>query len=223
MRNALQFFVGSFVIGELMTGAAVAQSDPQPETKRFEFEATVFGGVNAPQVRLTGGPATYVSSGYSGSLSGFGFSVLPDPRYKFELDAVYTNRVFGFGSSKAFFNCFQFPVSVQLRRETLSLGAGVYGAVWRNGKSDNQISSFSEVAADEVGKGSKEYGFLGLLSIRQKILEIPFYLAFRYLRTESDIAKSSLLKGSLSEYQLLVGIDFDFNKRAEALNSSGAP
>jgi hypothetical protein len=222
MRTFCHIGVMAVGIQPLMSHVVFAQmsSVRGSETK---FELNLFSGFNTAQLRLRSDSATYLSNGYNGHTSGIGLSVVPRPSYAFELDAVYSNRIFGFGSTKGYFNCLQIPLSVYTRFAGLRMGLGFYGSFWRKGSKLLKKGSISSVGVGETGNEVFEKGIVGTIGYKTRISKIPLHFSLRTLSSHGDVAKSSSLKGSIAEYQFLVGFDYWPEPRRSTFYTPGLP
>jgi hypothetical protein len=189
-----------------LLSASVAKGAPK-KGLALKYEPSAFVGINATQVTIANATTSFVSDGYNGFTAGLGLAVLPKPFIAFEVDAFYTNRIFGFGSTKGSFNTLQIPVSAQLRFGPFNVGAGGYTALWKFNGQMEQAGSTVTATAENAGNSSTEFGAMGLATFKTPIKGIPLRFEFRAFKSFSDIAKSTELKGSLMEYQFLVGYD----------------
>jgi len=192
---------------------AFAQGGDRRDFTKLVWEVALHGGVNATQVRLISDDSKFESNGYNGFAFGGGIILLPNPSVAFEFDGIYSGRVFGFGSAKGFFNSFQVPAMAHFRMGPLRVGGGLYGSFWnKNGKLLEGDSS-AEVSTEDFGNEAVEYGFVSQIGFTTVISKIPVRFEFRALSSLTDTAKSSTLKGSVTEYQFMVGYDFDKSAR----------
>jgi hypothetical protein len=173
----------------------------------LRYEPSAFVGINATQVTLSNATTDFGSDGYNGVTAGLGLAVLPKSFFAIEADVFYTNRVFGFGSTKGSFNTLQIPLSTQLRVGPFNVGAGGYTALWKFNGQMEQSGSQVTATAGNAGNSSTEYGLMGLAALKMPIKGIPLRFELRAFKSMSDIAKSTELKGTLMEYQFLVGYD----------------
>ena len=207
MRTLCHIVIMPVVVQALLSQSAFAQmgSSKIIETK---FELNLFSGINTAQLRLQSDAASYWSNGYNGHTSGVGLSIVPRPTYALEADAVYSQRIFGFGDYKGYFNCFQIPVTVSSRFESFRAGVGLYGSFWRPGGKLIKNGSISSVGVNEAGNEFFERGVLASIGFRAIIKKVPLNFSLRTIYSIGDIAKATTLKGSMAEYQLLVGYDY---------------
>ena len=176
--------------------------------KKLLWEPSISFGLNATQVKVSNSADEYTSEGYLGFVAGAGVALFPKPYLAFQGDVFYSSRIFGFGSSKGFFNTWQIPLTAQLRAGNVSVGGGVYTAFWRAIGRMEESGTKVLVSTDSAGNNLTEFGYLGQIAITTKFGKLPIRFEFRGFRSLSDIAKSPELMGTLSEYQLLVGFDF---------------
>lgn len=200
---------------------AFAQAPDLRDFNKTVWEIALYGGVNATQVRLRSETSSYVSNGYNSFATGGGIAILMNPSVAFQFDTLYTGRVFGFGGSKGYFNCLQFPLTAHLRMGPVRVGGGVYGALWSEMGKIVRGTSSSEVTVNNLGNQSRELGFVVLAGFKTSIKNIPVRFEFRSFSSESDVAKSSTLTGSISEYQILAGYDFDMSSSRPFWNLQG--
>jgi hypothetical protein len=175
---------------------------------KFLWEPSFSFGLNATQVKVSSSTDDYTSEGYMGLVVGGGLAMLPKRYLAFQADVFYANRIFGFGTSKGFFNTWQIPLTAQIRAGNVSVGGGVYTAFWRALGRMEESGTKLLVSANDAGNNLREYGYLGQIAITTKFGKLPVRFEFRSIRSLSDVVKSTDLKGSLTEYQLLVGYDF---------------
>lgn len=203
------------------SATAFAQEGDRRDFSRMVWEVALHGGFNATQVRLTNDDSKFESNGYNGFAVGGGLVLLPNPLVAFELDGIYSGRVFGFGSTKGFFNSFQVPVMTQLRIGSLRVGGGFYGSFWNKKGKLLEGDSSAEVSTEDFGNAAIEAGFVSQIGLRTLISNSPVRFEFRALSSLTDTAKSKTLKGSVREYQFLVGYDFDKSTRLPFWKSAG--
>lgn len=202
-RNCLVFTI--FSIPTYGFSNAAAQSE-------LQIEPRLFLGFNASQVSLKSGSQEYWSDGYNGYSAGGGIAFLPRKTFALEVDGIYSARVFGFGDTKAFFNCLQIPVSAILRLENLSIGVGAYASFWRKGGKIESGNSTTAVSIEDIGSEALEYGALWLINYKTSYKEVPFRIEFRANSSLNNFAKASSLTGKISEYQLFVSFDFGLSE-----------
>ncbi|MEY4066383.1 MAG: hypothetical protein RIR26_2591 [Pseudomonadota bacterium] len=207
MRTLYHIAILAVAVQPLRSQSAFAQMGGL-KAQETKFELNLFSGINTAQLRLKSDSATYLSNGYNGHTSGVGLSIVPRPTFALEMDAVYSNRIFGFGNSKGYFNCLQTPVSIYSRFESFRAGLGLYGSFWRQGGKLLKNGSISSVGVNEAGNEFFEKGILASIGFRAKIKKIPLNFSLRTIYSLGDIAKATSLKGSIAEYQLLVGFDY---------------
>jgi hypothetical protein len=169
----------------------------------------VLAGGNGTQLTLEGSTEKFVSNGYASYALGTGFSYFPIPNLAFELDAFFTNRKFGFGSTNASFSTFQIPFTAQYHFLQFHVGGGAYTALWSfNGEMVNNGQTKS-ISVAQAGQTSSETGYVLLGGLTQRVYGFPLRLEARYFQTMTDIASASSLKGSLIEWQVLLGYEID--------------
>lgn len=178
-----------------------------------KYQPSLFAGVNATQLIVADRVERFTSDGYNGFSLGVGLTVTPKPYYAIEADFAYTNRVFGFGSSKGFFNTWQLPLSVQLRLGPLSFGGGGYAAIWRATGKMEQDGTKLTVSSSSTGNASFEFGWLAMVSFKKEVRKVPIRFEFRRYGSVSDVLKDAKLKGTLQEYQFLAGYDLVFKPK----------
>jgi hypothetical protein len=162
-------------------------------------------GVNASQATLTSSSATAVSNGYAGYALGAGLSYSPMPMTAGEVDLIYSERKFGFNSTKNSFPTIQVPVFVNYRLMQFYAGAGAYGALW---KFDGELvkgSKTSDISPTDAGQAALEMGFALNAGLNMVVKGLPLRFDFRRFQSLNDVASSSSLKGKIVEYQVLVG------------------
>jgi hypothetical protein len=200
-------------LGLLKTSSALALFIPgialaaPKKGSSLKYEPSAFVGINATQVTISNATTDFVSDGYNGFTAGIGLAVLPKSFFAIETDVFYTNRVFAFGSTKGSFNTLQIPLSSQLRVGPFNVGAGGYAALWKFNGQMEQSGSTVTATAKNAGNSDTEFGLMGLAAFKMPIKGIPLRFEFRAFKSASDVAKSTELKGTLMEYQFLVGYD----------------
>lgn len=212
MKHLTVLNIGSF-IALCASAAAFAQGGDRRDFSKLVWEVALHGGVNATQVRLTNDDSKFESNGYNGFAFGGGVVLLPNPSVAFEFDGIYSGRVFGFGSAKGFFNSFQVPVLAHLRMGPLRAGGGLYGSFWNKKGKLLEGDSSAEVSTEDFGNEAIEYGFVSQIGFTTVISKTPVRFEFRALSSLTDTAKSKSLKGSVREYQFMVGYDLDKSAR----------
>jgi hypothetical protein len=162
-------------------------------------------GGNAAQVTLSSSSATAISNGYAGYAAGLGLSYSPMPMTAGEVDLLYSERKFGFNSTKNSFPTIQVPLFLHYRLMNIYAGAGLYGALW---KFDGELvkgSKTSEISPTDAGQAALEMGFALDAGMNMMVMGMPLRFDFRRFQSLNDVAKSSSLKGKVVEYQILVG------------------
>jgi hypothetical protein len=207
---AIRVVTALFVL--VVSGSSIAHS-AQVHGPGAKYQPSLFGGVNATQLIVTDQLERFTSDGYNGFSLGVGLTVMPKPFYAIEADIAYTNRVFGFGSSKGFFNTWQIPLSVQLRLGPLSFGGGGYASVWRASGKMEQDGTKLTVSSSSIGNASFEFGWLAMVSLKREVRRVPIRFEFRRYGSISDVLKDTKLKGTLQEYQFLAGYDLIFKPK----------
>jgi hypothetical protein len=175
----------------------------------------VLAGGNGTQVTVDGNGEKSISNGYASYALGTGFSYFPISNLAFELDVFFTNRKFGFDATKASFSTFQIPFTTQYHFWQFHVGGGAYTALWSfDGvmESDGQTKT---VSVADAGQTSSEVGIALLAGLTQRVYGLPLRLEARYFQSVTDIAKSSSFKGSLTEWQILLGYEIDTDSLLE--------
>lgn len=176
-----------------------------------ETYAHLYAGANATQVTLKSKDETTLSNGYASYSVGTGLSYRPMSLISLQADGFFANRKFGFGETSAAFSTLQFPVTAQVHFWQFRIGAGAYAAFWNfDGEMmvDGQRKTISSSAA---GQTSKETGIVLLGGFQQVLFGYPIRFELRNFRSMGDIAKSDEFKGTLAEWQLLAGYDFNLD------------
>lgn len=179
---------------------------------QFEIEPRLFLGLNASQVNFKTNSQEYRSDGYNGYSAGGGLAFIPRKTYALEIDGIYSARVFGFGSSKVFFNCLQVPVSAYLKLGPVSFGGGAYASFWRKGGKIQSSDTTTSVSVEDIGSQSFEYGTLWLINYKTPFKALPLRIEFRAYNSINNFAKTSGLTGEINEYQLLISLDFGLSE-----------
>jgi hypothetical protein len=206
--------VGRGVFSFISLFVAMATS----QTARARAVGHALAGVNATQVKLVGSDTTSTSHGYASYTVGVGFSILYKSKASLSLDALYTNRKFGFGITSADFSTIQLPIMARFHTPILYVGAGVYSALW-SFKGEMLTDGKSErVKVSDAGQSATEFGFLLSTGMKRSILGLPLLFEVRRFQSINDLAKSNTLKGSLIEWQILVG--YQFNDEPPAATSA---
>lgn len=177
-------------------------------SKKIILEPSFSLGLNATQVKVSTSSDDYTSEGYMGFVVGGGVAWIPFNALAVQGDVFYSNRIFGFGDTKGFFNTWQIPLTLQLRAGNVSLGGGAYTAFWRALGRMEESGTKVLAEAGAAGQSLTEFGYLGQLALSANVRSLPLRFEFRFFKSLSDVAKSSDFKGSLTEYQFLVGFDF---------------
>jgi hypothetical protein len=166
-------------------------------------------GANATQVKVISTDETTVSNGYASYAVGGGFSVFSESNIALSADAFYTNRKFGFGETSATFSTIQVPLMARYYASKLYLGTGVYAALWSFKGEMVTNGESKSVKVSDAGQSSTDLGFLVSTGIKQRIFGLPLLFEIRRFQSLNDIAKSSTFKGSLVEWQILAGYQFN--------------
>ncbi len=172
------------------------------------IQISLFGGVNATQVTITDTTSSATSNGYNGATLGAGIAYLPRAFLAVEIDGFMTDRVFEFNSTKGEFKTLQIPATAQLRISKFNVGAGMYSALWKYDGKMTQNGVTTTASANNSGNTSNELGFLALAAFKQEVYRIPLRFELRRFQSTNDLATASNIKGSLVEYQFLIGYDF---------------
>ncbi len=172
-----------------------------------QFQGTLFLGANAPQVTISDSSTKHVSDGYSGHVLGAGISYVPRPIFALEADGFYAYRKFAFGETKGEFNTLQFPITAQARFWRMNIGAGMYAALWKYDGKITRSGASVQASATSAGHAKMETGFVALGSFKKSVYGLPLRFEVRHCRSMSDLAASASFKGSIVEWQMLVGLD----------------
>jgi hypothetical protein len=169
----------------------------------------VLAGANATQLMLQGTNEKFLSNGYASYAVGTGFSYFANPNFAIELDAFYTNRKFGFGSTNASFSTFQIPLTAQYHFLQFHVGGGAYTALWSFNGEMVSSGQAKTISVAQAGQTSSEMGYVLLAGLTQRVYGLPLRLEARRFQSIGDIAKSNSLKGTLTEWQFLLGYEID--------------
>jgi hypothetical protein len=209
LSRVMPRFAGSVFAGAILLLVPPHRAMAAPQKGlAWKYEPSAFVGINATQVTIAGSGLEAVSDGYNGFAGGVGLAALPKTWFAAEADVFYTHRSFGFGTTKGGFNTLQIPITAQLRMGPTNLGGGFYTALWNFKGEIVQNGAAAAATASSAGHASTEYGVVGLAAFKTPVKGIPLRFEFRFMKSMSDIASSSEFKGSLVEYQFLIGYDF---------------
>jgi hypothetical protein len=169
----------------------------------------ILAGGNATQVKLVGSDETSTSNGYASYAAGGGLSASSDGTLALTAEAFYANRKFGFGDTSAGFSTLQFPIMARYQGSSLYIGGGLYAALWTFKGEMITSGQTKMVKVSETGQSSTDLGFVLSSGLKQKIFGLPLLFELRRFQSVNDVAKSTSFKGSLVEWQALVGLQFN--------------
>ncbi len=202
-----------FLIASVLCGAAFAMHGAVQAATRGH----VLLGGNGTQISLVGENETNVSNGYAGYVGGIGFSYIPNPNFVIELDSFWALRKFGFGNTFGSFSTIQIPLTAQYHFWQYHVGGGAYSALWNFQGSMKENGVTKAVAAKDAGISENEFGFVVMAGLTHRVWGLPLRIDARRFQSLSNVSAKSGFKGSLVEWQILLGYEVNTDALLQSL------